>query len=100
MAAETHIVAFLPFLEIDGPHNVAGVAFVPLRKKDGAPNPLLGDGTPAVAKILSSYRTRDNAPIENCSIATVADRGWDLVEADLGHVRWAASLLFLAAWSR
>ena len=73
---------------------------LPLRQKaDETSNPVLGDGPAAIAKILSSYRARDNTPIWNCAIATVADRGWDLVEADLPDIRWAASLLFLAAWS-
>lgn len=38
--------------------------------------------------------------MENCVVATVPGRGWDLRDDDFEDVRWTASLLFLAAWAK
>lgn len=95
----SHLPIFLPWLRLNKPHAVAGVEFWPFRDKDGkASRPFRGAVKP-LAKILSSYRERNGARLENCVIATIPDRGWSLAEEDLEAVQWAAAMLFMASWA-
>jgi hypothetical protein len=96
---QSHLVLFLPFLRLATAHTVAGIQFVPLRVPEGDPHPSLTDGADAITTILSSYKDRQGKPLDNCVVATVPGRRWDLSEADFSTVRWASSLLFLASWA-
>jgi len=51
-------------------------------------------------KILSGYIDRHGKPLQNCVVASLPGKGWDIEKSDFASVRWASSLLFLASWSR
>ncbi len=53
----------------------------------------------AFPTILSSYYDTQQRPIQNCVIVVDRNGGWNLIENRLEAVRWASSLLFLAAWA-
>jgi hypothetical protein len=53
----------------------------------------------ALSRILSGYLDGDGQVFDNCVVATVAGRGWDLTRADGPAVMWAASLLFLSSFA-
>lgn len=94
-----HVVIFLPFLRIKSGECVAGVEFLPLRDADGnTPEPLATAREP-LTTILSGYIDRHGKPFDNCVVATIPGRGWDLTPDDLDTVHWAATLLFLASWA-
>ena len=95
----THLVAFLPFLRIDSPHSIAGVEFLPLLRADGTVSPMLESAVAPLSKILSGYVDRRGKAFTNCVVATTNQTGWDLSKEDFPTIRWAASLLFLAAWA-
>lgn len=94
-----HFVVFLPFLRLKAACTVAGVGFVPLRDGGSTTPAILESARPALEKILSGYIGRDGKPLDNCVVATVPGRGWDLDREDFSSVSWATSLLFLASWS-
>lgn len=94
-----HLVLFLPFLRLKATCTIAGVEFVPLRDRDGKVPAVLESARGAVEKILSGYIDRHGDPLDNCVVATIPGRGWDLDRADFSVVTWATSLLFLASWS-
>jgi hypothetical protein len=97
---KNHLVIFMPFLRLEDRYSVAGVDFLPLREPNGnVPDRIVAaDG--ALSTILSGYVDRHGNRFDNCVVASIADRGWDLDRTDGPAVMWAASLLFLAAWSR
>jgi len=90
--------AFLPWLRLKTTCHIAGVEFVPLRDASDATPPILTDAVEPLTTILSSYIDRKGQPINNCVVATIAGRGWDLADSDFVDVEWAAALLFLASW--
>lgn len=94
-----HLVLFLPFVRLKTSCTVAGVEFVPLRDADGKVPALLHSAVGPLEKILSGYIDRHGKPLDNCVVATIPGRGWDLDRADFPVVTWAASLFFLASWS-
>lgn len=94
-----HLVILLPWLRLKKQHRVAGVEFCPFRDESGRAHPVFRGAVTSITTILSSYRAVDGKRLSKCTVATVADRGWDLEDSDLEQVRWAASLLFLAAWA-
>jgi hypothetical protein len=98
-AREEHIVLFLPYLRLKQKYSVAGVDFVPLRSEDGKLTSGLESAAVALDKILSGYFDRHGKPLQNCAVAAVSGKGWDIDKSDFPAVRWAASLLFLASWS-
>jgi hypothetical protein len=96
--SDSHFVVFLPYLRLKQPYQVAGVNFIPLRTSGGSVAPELASAVVPVAKILSGYVNMEGAPLDECVVATI-NGAWDLKQEDLDAVRWAASLLFLAAWA-
>lgn len=98
-AREDHIVLFLPYLRLMQKYSVAGVDFVPLRTKDGNVTSGLESAVDALDRILSGYIDRHGKPLQNCVVATITGKGWDIDKEHFPTVRWAASLLFLASWS-
>lgn len=94
-----HLVIFLPFLRMKHSHSVAGLEFLPLRDADGKVSAPLSTAEKAVSTILSGYIDRHGEPFDNCVVATIPGRGWDLTRADGPTVMWAASLLFLSSWA-
>lgn len=94
-----HQIAFLPWLRLKTTYHVAGVDFMPLRDAQGATPILLTDLVEPLRTILSSYVDRKGQPIDNCVVATTADRGWNLSDFDFETVDLAAALLFLASWA-
>ncbi len=98
--APQYLLAFLPWLRLGQEQNLAGVRFVPFRDRDERVHPLLAEFEPQVHRILSSYIDIEGQPLDNCTIATIDERGWNLADDDFDAVNWAASLLFLCAWAR
>lgn len=98
-AREEHIVLFLPYLRLTQKYSVAGVDFVPLRTESGEVTSGLESAVDALDTILSSYIDRHGKPLQNCVVAVIPGKGWDIDKNDFPTVRWAASLLFLASWS-
>jgi hypothetical protein len=99
-AAGQHAVLFMPFLRLKKGYKAAGVDFLPLRDSDGQVSEVLRTAEGPLLKILSGYVDRDRKPFTNCVVATIEGRGWDLkTDEDFETVRWAASLLFFAAWA-
>lgn len=96
---DQHLVLFLPFLRLKTPCTVAGVEFVPLRVAEGNVPAIVESAIRPLDRILSGYIDRHGKPLDNCVVATIPGRGWDLDRADFPVVTWAASLLFLASWS-
>jgi hypothetical protein len=96
---EEHIVLFLPYLRLGKSYRVAGVDFVPLRTKDGKVTSGLESSAGPLDKILSGYIDRHGKPLQNCVVASIPGKGWDIEESDFLSVRWASSLLFLSSWS-
>jgi hypothetical protein len=96
---EEHIVLFLPYLRLKKNYSVAGVDFLPLRTGDGTVTPGLEAAAEPLDKILSGYIDRHGKSLQNCVVATIPGKGWDIEKSDFPSIRWAASLLFLASWS-
>ena len=94
-----HFVLFLPFLRLNESCTVAGVEFIPLRDRDGNVPGVLQSAAGALESILSGYVDRRGDPLNNCVVATVPGRGWDLERNDFATAAWATSLLFLATWA-
>lgn len=84
---------------MESEHHVAGVTFLPLRDPSGSVSMGLESAAASLDRILSGYVDRRGQPFDNCVVATVPDRGWDLSREDLANVTWAASLLFLSSWA-
>lgn len=99
-SASHHLVYFLPYLRLEACHSVAGLDFVPFRDANGSVPRQLEKAESALSKILSSYIDKHGKPYENCVVATIPDRGWDLKRTDGAAVCWAVSLLFLASWAQ
>lgn len=89
-----HLVIFMQFLRLQAGHTIAGVEFLPLRDPEGKVSAQLAGAEKALMKILSGYIDRHGKPFDNCVVATIPGRGWDLARADAPTVMWAASLLF------
>lgn len=98
-ASQQHLTLFLPFVRLRSTHGVAGVEFVPLHDSDGHVPAALGQAESALITILSGYIDHQGNRFDNCVVATIPGRGWDLTKEDFPTVTWAASLLFLAAWA-
>lgn len=94
-----HLVFFLPYLQLKTRHSIAGVDFSPFREPDGRVTPHLESAERALSRILSSYIDRHGKPYDNCVVATIPDRGWDLNRSDGPTIFWSTSLLFLASWA-
>ena len=90
-------IAFLPWLRLKTTYCIAGVEFVPLRDVSSTTPPILTDAINPLTAILSGYIDRKGQPINNCVVATISDRGWNLADAGFVDVEWAAALLFLAS---
>jgi hypothetical protein len=99
VAASARQFAFMPWLRLKKTYGIGGVEFVPLRDDSGVTPAVLGDAVEALTRILSGYIDRKGKPIDNCVVATIAGRGWNLGDDDFVKVVWASSLLFLAAWA-
>jgi len=96
MDTTTSLFAFLPWLRLKKPHIIAGVEFVPMRDDAGVTAPVLVGSIDPLTKVLSGYIDRKGEPIDNCVVATIPGRGWNLRDDDFETVEWASSLLFLA----
>jgi hypothetical protein len=94
-----HLVLYLPFLRLKTEHAVAGTAFLPLRCGDGKVWPQLSAAEKPVMKILTGYMDRHRRTFDNCVVATIPGRGWDVNLTDGPTVMWAAQLLFLSSWA-
>ena len=94
-----HMIFFLPYLRLKTCHSIAGVDFSPFRDPDGRVTPYLQSAAPALSRILSSYIDRHGTSYDNCAVATIPGRGWDLNRTDGSTISWSASLLFLASWT-
>jgi hypothetical protein len=94
-----HLVIFMPFLRMKEGHTIGGIEFLPLRDAEGAVTAPLASAEKPLSIILSGYVDRHGKPLDNCVVATIPGRGWDLDRADGPAVMWAASLLFLASWA-
>jgi hypothetical protein len=94
-----HLVLYLPFLRMAAEYTVAGATFLPLRDGGGEIWPQLSTAEKPVMKILSGYMDRHRRTFDNCVVATVRGRGWDLNLTDGPTVMWAAQLLFLSSWA-
>ena len=94
-----HLIIFLPFLRLKTGHSIAGVNFLPFRDVDQHMPAELESAESALSRILSDYMDRHGKPFDNCVVATIPDRGWDLNQDDGPTVMWAASLLFLSSWA-
>ena len=96
--ATTKQVAFLPWLRLETTYRIAGVEFAPWhRHTSDAMAPLLADAP--LHTILSGYVDCTGKPVDSCVVATTAEHGWNLSDADFPAVEWAGSLLFLACWA-
>jgi hypothetical protein len=96
---EQHLVIFMPFLRLKRGYTVAGVEFLPLHDEDGKVSERLETAEAPLLRILSGYIDRHGKPFDNCVVATIPGRGWDLTTDDLPTVFWATSLLFMASWA-
>lgn len=94
-----HIVLFLPYVRLKKAYAVAGVNFVPLRTAEGRATQGMESLIAPLQKILSGHIDRHGNVLQDCIVATIPEKGWDLVPDDFPVARWAASLLFMAAWS-
>jgi len=92
-------IAFMPWLRLRRSFEVAGVTFVPWRTESVTISPEIADAEDTLKTILRGYLDRRGKPIDNCVLATLPDRGWNLADSDFEAVRSAAALLFLSAWS-
>lgn len=99
ISAITTQVAFLPWLRLKSALSVAGVEFLPLRGTDGKMSDVLADLAGPMTAVLAGYVDLNSKPIDNCLVATIPGRGWNLQDSDFTTVKWAASLLFLASWA-
>lgn len=99
VTASTGQIAFMPWLRLKKTYSIGGVEFVPLRNNSGVTTPILTDVGEAVTSILSGYIDREGEPIDNCVVAIVPERGWNLADNDFTKVEWASSLFFLSAWA-
>ena len=97
--AVQHLVFFLPYLRLKTCQSIAGVDFLPLRGPDGHVTSHLESAESALSRILSSYIDRHGMPFDNCVVATIPSRGWDLNRTDGPTIFWSAALLFLASWA-
>ena len=97
--AAQHFIFFLPYLRLETRQGVAGVDFLPFRDSDGRVTPPLEGAEDALSRILTSYIDRHGSPYDNCVVATIPGRGWDLNVTDGPTIFWSASLLFLASWA-
>jgi hypothetical protein len=77
------IVAFLPWLRLANRYEVAGVHFLPFRDADGRAFPEIRGAVRALGIILSSYRDRRGARLDNCVAVTLPQRLWRINEEDL-----------------
>jgi hypothetical protein len=98
-STEQHFIIFLPFLRLGAECPITGVDFLPLRDAQGHVPPALASAEAPLKKILSSYIDKRGKPLDNCVVATVPGRGWDLSPDDMPLVMRAASFLFLCCWS-
>ncbi len=97
--ATTKQIAFLPWLRLKTTYRIAGVEFVPLRDASNVTSTILVDARDSLNAILSSYIDRKGQSIDNCVVATIPGRGWNLLDSDFPDVEWATALLFLACWA-
>jgi len=77
-----HLVLFLPFVRLKTSCTVAGIEFVPLRDADGKVPSILETALGPLKKILSGYIDRHGKPLDNCVVATIPGRGWNLERDD------------------
>ena len=98
-SAIRHFVFFLPYLRLETHQSIAGIDFLPFRDPDGRVTPPLEGAEDALSRILTSYIDRHGNPYDNCVVATIPGRGWDLNVTDGPTINWSASLLFLASWA-
>jgi hypothetical protein len=94
-----HIVLFLPYVRLNRTYTVAGVNFVPLLTAEGQAVQGLESLIAPLQKILSGHIDRHGKTLQDCIVATIPAKGWDLDGDEFPTVRWAASLLFMAAWA-
>jgi hypothetical protein len=99
MKRDEHLVLYLPFLRLETSHTLAGVEFVPLRDGDDKVPVQLSAAKKAAMRILAGYMDRHGNVFDNCVVATIPGRGWDLALTDGPTVMWAAQLLFLSSWA-
>ena len=93
------LIFFLPYLRLATGQSIGGVDFLPFRDPDGRVTPHLEGTERALSRILCSYIDRHGNPYDNCVVATLPGRGWDLNRTDGPTIFWSASLLFLASWA-
>lgn len=98
-SSDTHGAIFLPFLRMKSGHHVAGVDFLPLRDGSHKVPAVLASARAPLDIILSGYIDRHGKPFDNCVVATLPSRGWDLSRDEFSTAKWAASVLFLASWA-
>ncbi len=94
------LVAFLPWLKLREAVPVGdAIRFVPFVPGDVQVGDELRDLVPSLTKIASSYVDLRGRPIERCTVTIVNQRipPWNLAREDFEAVRWATSLLYLAA---
>lgn len=72
---------------------------MPWRTESGTISPEIADAEDALKAIIGGYVDRSGNPIDNCVLAALPDRGWNVADSDHETVRSAAALLFLSAWS-
>lgn len=94
-----HLVVFLPFLRLKAGHSIAGVDFIPLRDHETRVPDAVKDAETPLLKILSTYVDRHGKRLDNCVVATIPGKGWDLDRKDGPPIMWGSQLLFLAAWA-
>ena len=98
------LVGFMPWLQLKETVRVAGFAFVPYTVSGIVPNCL--EGLKRVfPTILSSHVNANKQPQTNCVVvvdetANSLKENWNITETRIQAAYNAASLLFLAAWSK
>lgn len=91
-------IAFLPWLELKDPVQIAGVEFVPYAGAAGDVSAVFKDAAASLTMIFSSYVNRDGNAVDSPVVATI--RGsWNLSDDDVETVAWAARLLYLSCFA-
>ena len=94
-----HGITFLPYARLAARHRVAGVEFLPLRTKTRRLSLALKSAHRPLRRILAGYTSRDGKRLDDCVVATIPGKGWDVDEADAEAINWAASLMSpTSAW--
>lgn len=101
-ATQTRTISFLPWLRINEPVRIGRFAFTPFLDRDDQITESVREIGDAVRTIVSGYVDLRGTALRNCVLIldSQVTPSWDLPVSALSEARWAATQLFLAAFSK